>query len=176
MKSLLGSACTRILFDGVPPRSYGAPLAWGLFVFLCRVTLAAIFIIFSIDKVFDIPAFARSIEAYKLLPPGILVNLTAVILPWVELLAAACLVLGVGRKGALLLLSGLLVMYIGMFLVTMARGLDIDCGCFEGGTRVGWGAVFRDLAFLLPAVFIFWNDWLMHKRTPPQPETQPQTA
>lgn len=161
MSKFLNALAKRVIFDGHPPREYGASLAWGLFVFLCRVILAAIFLLYATDKIADPLLFARSIAAYQILPTTFLINLTAVTLPWVELLAGLCLLFGVWRKGALLVTMGLLTMFTGMFVVTMIRGLEIDCGCFGGESPVGWGAIFRDLLMMLPGVFIFLNDWLI---------------
>lgn len=142
------------------------------FQFLCRLVLGGVFIYAAVDKVLDPGAFARSVANYRILTDPLLVNLTGLLLPWLELVAGILLVLGLWRKGSVLVLGGLTVVFIILISVTMIRGIDIECGCFGGAaaSRVGWGHLFIDLSLLIPAVFIYLG---LRK---PLPESSPLQA
>jgi len=113
-----------------------------------RLFLGAIFLYASIDKIIRPYHFAAAVEAYQLLPP-FLVALTAAVLPWIEAVSAAALLVGWKPRSALLVLSALMVVFLAAIAVTMARGLDIDCGCGLLVERpVGWLALAED-GFLL---------------------------
>jgi uncharacterized membrane protein YphA (DoxX/SURF4 family) len=102
----------------------GPQLAW-----LFRVTLGVVFIVASLDKVAHPDAFAVSIANYRLVPQG-LINAMAICLPWIELVAGACLVLGLWSRANLLVVELLLAVFIAAISIALARDLDISCGCF----------------------------------------------
>ena len=78
-----------------------------------------------------------------------------------EVLAGLALVLGVKVRGASLLISLLLVVFVSLTAISAMRGLDIDCGCFSGVERkANWPAIFEDLALLGCSFFIFYFDRL----------------
>jgi uncharacterized membrane protein YphA (DoxX/SURF4 family) len=113
-----------------------------------RIVLGGLFVYAGTVKVADPLGFAQDIRNYRLVGPT-LSFVAALVLPWLEILAGACLVAGVGKRGAALVVTGLLVFFIVLTLVTMARGLDVDCGCFGSLSRKsGWGVVFEDLGML----------------------------
>ena len=115
---------------------------------LFRVVLGGLFIYAGIVKVVDPLGFAQDIRNYQLVGQSISF-IAAVILPWLEILAGAFLVAGISKRGAALVIAGLLVFFIVLTLVTMARGLDIECGCFGSLSRKsGWSVVFEDLGML----------------------------
>ena len=95
-----------------------------------QLALGAIFVAAAIPKIADPPSFAHMIYNYRLLPGG-LVSLSALWMPWVELLAGLALILGVWRRGAALLIGLLLVLFIAAVGINLARGHAIDCGCFD---------------------------------------------
>ena len=102
----------------------GPCLAWAF-----RVTLGVVFIVASLDKLAAPEAFAVGIANYHLVPTG-LVNLMAICLPWIEIVAGACLVAGLWIRASLLVVDGLLVVFIAAIALALSRGLDISCGCF----------------------------------------------
>jgi putative oxidoreductase len=115
---------------------------------LFRVVLGGLFIYAGVVKVGDPLDFAQDIRNYRLVGQS-LSFIAAVVLPWLEILAGAFLIAGVWKRGAALVITGLLVFFIVLTLVTMARGLDIDCGCFGSLSRKsGWSVVFEDLGML----------------------------
>jgi len=133
-----------------------------LFVF--RTVLGGLFVYAGIVKVLEPLDFAQNIRNYRLVGQEFSF-LAAIFLPWLEILAGAFLIAGVWRRGAALTISGLLVFFIVLTLVTMARGIDVDCGCFGSLSRKsGWGVVFEDLAMLLMGLYVLLSPTKKNKR------------
>ena len=120
-----------------------------------RLILGVIFIVAGIDKIANPDAFSASIEAYKLLPYS-LINVVALIIPWIELICGIFLVGGVYLRGASALLSILLVVFIFAIISAMMRELKIDCGCFgkEHATPVSWMKVLEDLGLFVLGIHL----------------------
>lgn len=113
--------------------------------------MACVFLAAAFPKIRDPHAFAEAIYRYHLLDHD-WINVLAVYLPWFEaacgvaLLAAPRL-----RRGALLGIAGMLLVFTSAIAINVHRGVNIDCGCFsvsaEGG-RIGWLNLARNAAFL----------------------------
>jgi len=132
---------------------------------LFRVVLGGLFIYAGVVKVADPLGFAQDIRNYRLVGQS-LSFIAAIILPWLEILAGAFLVAGVWKRGAALVITGLLVFFVVLTLVTMARGLDVDCGCFGSlSRRSGWGVVLEDLAMLAFGLSVLFDKGLSPKKT-----------
>ena len=113
-----------------------------------RVVLGGLFVYAGVVKIADPLGFAEDIRNYRLVGQALSFTV-ALVLPWLEVLAGAFLIAGVWKRGAALVIIGLLVFFIVLTLVTMARGLDVDCGCFGSLSRKsGWGVVLEDLGML----------------------------
>jgi uncharacterized membrane protein len=113
-----------------------------------RVVLGGLFVYAGVVKVLEPLDFAQNIRNYALVGQS-LSFIAAIVLPWLEILAGACLVVGVWKRGAALAISGLLVFFIALTVVTMIRGLDVDCGCFGAIDRkAGLGVILEDLGML----------------------------
>ena len=124
-------------------------------IFALRIILGIVFLYASFDKIRNPGSFAGNIQNYQMLPYGI-TNLFSIVLPWVELYVGSCLILGVFVDGAALLSTGMMVMFIIALGQALARGLDIECGCFsQEGSLVGLNILLRDLIWLAMAVFVW---------------------
>ena len=124
------------------------------FYHFTRLVLGAVFIYASLDKILNPGAFAQAVFNYQVLP-GELVNLTALILPWVEMILGACLLSNRWMTGASSLAAALMLIFMGLIFFNLARGLDISCGCFS--TDPGEGpmdklTLLRDALFLVLAL------------------------
>ncbi|MDX2018459.1 MAG: DoxX family membrane protein [Planctomycetota bacterium] len=73
--------------------------------------------------------FALNIKAYQILPDH-LVMLAAFVIPWAELLAGLLLLLGLRTRAASLVLCLLLASFTAGVVSVIARGMNIECGCF----------------------------------------------
>ena len=115
-----------------------------------RIFLALVFIFAAVTKVTEAETFARAIANYKLLP-NFLINFLAIILPWIELCAGVLLLFGISVKENSTILSGLLFIFIIAILISLLRGLNIDCGCFGtvGGTKVGIQKILENIGLLI---------------------------
>jgi len=122
-----------------------------LLTVIARVAVGATFIVASVYKIRDPGAFAKSIWYYHLVP-GDLINLMALILPWIELLCGLALIMGLFYHGAVVLVNLMTVTFIVALCTTIVKGIDIDCGCFKAGqaaTRAAWEALVFDLVLVL---------------------------
>ncbi|HMP76880.1 MAG TPA: MauE/DoxX family redox-associated membrane protein [Kiritimatiellia bacterium] len=113
--------------------------------------LAAVFALAAVPKIADPAAFAEAVYRYHLLPDA-LVNIAAVYLPWFEAVCALALVAGTRfRRGALLAVAAMLLLFIGAMGINLHRGVDIACGCFSvasGGDAMSWLNIARNLGLL----------------------------
>ncbi len=129
-----------------------------------RLFLGLIFVYAGIGKVLHPAAFAEAVSNYQILPQS-LVNFVAIVLPWVELLVGSCLVLGIFLPGAVFLANLLLLSFFVALVAAFARGLNIECGCFNTSVHklaagsMGWYLV-RDIIFLIIGVYIFFRTCL----------------
>ena len=123
----------------------------------CRLLLGAVFVYASWDKIQHPAAFAKQVYNYQMLPvvPS---NLFAMTLPWIELFAGVALIIGVLKRESSLLLSILLVFFIGAISVNLYRGVNLDCGCFstaEGeGRSIGLHTVAQDVGLLAAGLVV----------------------
>jgi len=127
-----------------------------LFYHVVRLALGAVFIYASIDKIRHPAAFAEAIANYRILP-DVLVNPTALVLPWLELVIGALLVCGTWMPGAVVLAAGLLTAFEGAFIFNILRGLNVYCGCFATSGEVLHGNAWylaRDTFFLAAALYL----------------------
>jgi uncharacterized membrane protein YphA (DoxX/SURF4 family) len=127
------------------------------FIYLSvRLILGGVFIYASYDKLFHPKAFADIIYNYQILPDH-LINATAIFLPWLELLMGVFLIIGFWMPGTVVWCNFLLVVYIGVLSFNLARGLNIDCGCFSttGGRSIGIETILWDTVFLSLSIYLF---------------------
>jgi len=113
-----------------------------------RLILGGLFVYAGVVKVLDPLDFAQNIRNYRLVGQS-LSFMAAVVLPWLEILAGVALAAGIWKRASALIISGLLVFFILLTLVTIARGLDVECGCFGALSRKsGFGVILEDLGML----------------------------
>ena len=91
--------------------------------------VAGIFIYAGALKAFDPIQFASDIDNYKILPWPVCVAL-AFYLPWLEILCGLSLVFRFFYRGALSILTALILVFTLGIMAAKVRGLDITCGCF----------------------------------------------
>ncbi len=132
-----------------------------LLTVILRVAIGATFIYASIYKIYDPGTFAKSIWYYHLVP-GDLINLLALILPWIELLCGLALILGLFYHGAVVLVNVMMVTFIFALSAAIARGIDIECGCFKAA-KASADSAWRALAFNL--VLIIFTLQLLFSRS-----------
>ena len=118
--------------------------------------VGGIFIYAGIIKALHPVQFANDIDNYKTLPWFVSVRL-AVYLPWLEIFCGLALIFRFLYRGGLLILTALILVFMGATIAAKARGLDITCGCF-GHASKNWNFSTHlglDLLILLAAVVLF---------------------
>ena len=137
-----------------------------------RLILAGVFIYASWDKILHPAAFAEAVFNYQLLPSP-LINLAALVLPWMELALGVLLLSGIWMPGAVLGVNILMVTFLIALIINTARGLDIACGCFSTETTstglTGW-VILRDVFFFcLSGYLLFYHAFRRVKPAPGLP-------
>jgi len=112
----------------VNPDNAGARIAYRLTV-LVRLIVGGIFLISGLAKIADPVRFLLTLREFQLLP-GALESFLAVYLPWLEFLLGLCIVVGILHRTASLMIAGLNGAFIIAIGSVMARGIEVDCGCF----------------------------------------------
>ena len=102
----------------------------------------------SLDKIQDPAQFARDVANYHVMPFG-LENLSAIVVPWLELLIGIGLIIGVMVDGAALVSLSLMLLFIVLISQAILRGFNIECGCgLKEGQLVGWEKILENIVFL----------------------------
>jgi uncharacterized membrane protein YphA (DoxX/SURF4 family) len=120
------------------------------------VVMGGIFLYAAGSKLVDPRPLVTIIWGYRILPAGP-INLLAIYMPWVELLAGVSLLSGYKRRAAALLASGLLTMFIVALGINAVRGVNVACGCFSASAEDvsnAWLLVLRDLPMLAAALVL----------------------
>ena len=100
--------------------------------FLSRWCLGIIFLYSSYHKIIDPAQLAKIIYGYGLFP-HYLINLIAIILPFMELISGLALVLGIYPKSAAIIINAMLLIFIISIAINLIRGHQFNCGCFSFG-------------------------------------------
>ncbi len=153
----LAAAATYGCVFSTPARRL-SPRAAKLLGWVCRLALAAVFILAAVQKLRDPYSFAASIYAYRVAPP-VLATIGGVIMPVIEIVASLALVTGLLWRGGASVLGGLLLIFIAALFQAILRGIDIDCGCFgKGSSPVSFWLIARNYGLLILALFLLVRD------------------
>ena len=120
-----------------------------------RIFLGFVFVFAAITKVTDPIGFSQSIYNYKLMP-DFTINFLAIAFPWIELVAGILLIFGIAVKENSAILSSLLFVFIIAIIISIARGLNIDCGCFGTveGSKVGLLKILENTVLLIVGLIL----------------------
>lgn len=128
------------------------------FLLALRLIVGGVFVYASLDKLFNQEEFSRAIYNYKFLPE-VFINIFAIVVPYIELVAGLLLIFGVFKRGSSLLITVLLIIFLIALVQAYARGLDISCGCFSLET-VGQKSdillrIIEDILLLIASIIIY---------------------
>ncbi|MEH0021122.1 MAG: MauE/DoxX family redox-associated membrane protein [Desulfobacter sp.] len=142
---------------------FRALISWSI-----RLVLGITFIWASYHKILAPDEFARILYGYGVFP-GNLINLMAITVPFVELVAGLCLISGIYRRPGLILINAMLTAFILVIGFNLIRGHEFDCGCFSFGDTQGaasaTGLLVRDLLMLGAGLYL----WKMFNTQPALP-------
>lgn len=126
---------------------------------VARWVLGVTFIYASYSKILAPAAFAKIIYGYDLFP-AVLINLTAIILPFIELFTGLALIIGFYPRSAALIVNGMLLVFIVSLSINIIRGHEFDCGCFAinagNASTFSGSLLIRDFFYLALGIHIFW--------------------
>lgn len=125
-----------------------------------RLVLGFVFLVSGLAKIADPVRFLFTLRQFRLLP-GMAESFLAVYLPWLEFILGLCLLLGILSRTSSLLLAGLNAAFIFALGTVIARGIEVDCGCFglladmlHLPDLVDWKAIVRNMVFIGMSLFI----------------------
>ena len=116
----------------------------GVPLLVARLVLGGLFVWMGAAKIGDPVQFLKLMRQYQVLPmsPPQFLNAVAVILPWIETVCGAALLLGVAVRGAGLVSAVMLVLFTPLILLRGLElyheggvsfcGVNFDCGCGTG--------------------------------------------
>lgn len=120
-----------------------------------RLYLGGVFVYASVYKIGYAAEFAETVASYQIVP-ALAVNAVALVLPWLELICGAMLVLGVRVRTVSAILAALLVVFCVAVAINLVRETPIDCGCFHAlEERMTWKTLVRDLLWLAMAIHVY---------------------
>jgi putative oxidoreductase len=123
---------------------------------LLRAGLGALFVYAGAMKFRDPTAFATEVSNYHFFPS--LAPLLAATLPPIEIVLglSALLAPAPWRRGAALALAGLSAVFTVAVAQVVARGINVDCGCFGGSSGpITAVTVARDVALVAAAAALY---------------------
>jgi putative oxidoreductase len=127
---------------------------------IARVLLGTWFAYSGGLKIFGtgLDRFTRDIANYRLVAAP-LDAVAAYTVPWVELVAGLCLVLGVLRRGAILSVAGLVVVFAICVGWAWSQGLDISCGCHGGDAPIRyWHKAGEFAGYFVVLAWLWWGE------------------
>lgn len=134
-------------------------LSWAGLV--ARLVVGGVWIWAGVIKLPDPEASVSAVRAYQLLPPGIADGVGRV-LPMLEVVVGACLILGLVTRVSAAVSALLQIAFIIGIASVWSRGIAISCGCFgDGGpdpdafSKYPW-EIARDTGLLSLSLFVLW--------------------
>ncbi|MBX3357834.1 MAG: DoxX family membrane protein [Phycisphaeraceae bacterium] len=112
---------------------------WTCLVVPIRLAMGVIFALAAYTKLRPAPPgamlsgpqdFSNAIKAFQTGLPDSLIQLSVFAVPWTEALCAVLLILGLWTRAAGAVASAMLILFTGLVISALSRGLNISCGCF----------------------------------------------
>ena len=129
--------------------------------FILRICVGGFFVYASMSKIPYPAQFGEAVANYRLVPYGIL-NLGAVILPWVEFVGGLFLIIGFMSRASAIIIGLMLIMFDTMVLINMFWGAPITCGCYDTvGEPIGWKKIIENAIMLIFTIQIYYFDRLL---------------
>ena len=123
-----------------------------------RLFLGATFVYASYNKILSPADFARIIYGYDLFPAA-LINLIAIIVPFIELVVGVALIVGLYPRSAVLIVILMLLAFITVLSINIIRGHEFDCGCFSlkssDTKNLAEKVLMRDFIFLALGLYVY---------------------
>jgi uncharacterized membrane protein YphA (DoxX/SURF4 family) len=129
---------------------------------LARVVLAGVWLWAGLAKLPHPDTSVSAVRAYQLLPTG-LADTVGHVLPMLEIVVGACLLIGLMVRFTAAVSALLMLAFVIGIASVWARGIEIDCGCFGSGgpnpdasSQYPW-EIARDTALFAASLFLVWR-------------------
>ncbi|MEI7731891.1 MAG: MauE/DoxX family redox-associated membrane protein [Verrucomicrobiota bacterium] len=125
---------------------------------MLRLLVGGAFVAAGALKIADPAKFAQDVSNYRLVPHE-LINLVAILVPWLEVTAGLFVLAGIWLQAAALVITSLTVLFFAIIVSALVRGLNIECGCFGtiGGKHIGLVNLAIDSTLLVLASLLAWR-------------------
>ncbi len=126
-----------------------------------RIAIGLVFIAASIDKLAHPGQFVEVIMGYKIVP-WTTAGVMGIWLPWMELLVGTIMLIGIWVRAGALLFSGLTVVFLAALTSALARGIDINCGCFSVSELTqarSVSSLWQEMVLLVGCIWLWWGHW-----------------
>lgn len=139
-----------------------------------RVLMGAWFAYAGALKIFvtGLDRFVVDIENYRLVS-GQMAVVAGYAIPWIEVVAGICFMLGILRKGAWWIMLGLVAAFVISVGSAWWRGLDISCGCLGGSEKISYWR--KAVEFAVYLAVLGWIGWIEWKSPRPPDDSLPET-
>ena len=162
-------SCKSVL---LPPYRESSPMMSGqdrfaLITLWCfRLLLAGIFLYAGLLKVLDPIGFLTVVRDFDILSDPYAAWLSMG-LPWLEIMTGIALLTPWLALGGAVVAAGMLTTFIGALLSAWLRGMEIDCGCFGGGSGSDSLTSYMDIISIRVVLLVFCAVvfWLLMNRT-----------
>lgn len=130
-----------------------------------KLVLGASFIYASFHKIENPSEFAKILYGYDLFPTS-MINILAILVPFIELTTGFSLIMGLFPKSAVIIMNAMMVVFILIIGFNLLRGHEFDCGCFafasQNHTVDNIISLIRDVVYLAGGIFL-----MKHLKQPP---------
>lgn len=154
----------------------------GVPLLLARLVLGGLFIWMGVAKIADPVAFLKVVRQYNIVTVPLILNGTAIALPWIEIVAGLAMILGLFTRGAAATMAIMLLVFTPAILArtfsimgeTGASFFDVkfDCGC-GGGEVIIWKKTLENAGLLLLSLLALFSrtrrfslDLVLARRSP----------
>ena len=99
---------------------------------ILRLILGIVFVCSSIPKILSPSDFAVILYGYSIFPIY-LINIIAIVFPFIELISGLSLIFMINYKPSLVIINFFIFFFIIIIGFNLLRGHQFDCGCFAVG-------------------------------------------
>jgi len=125
---------------------------------ILRVFVGYYFIYASMSKIPYPAQFAELLAAYRIFPFPI-VNILAVVVPWMELVTGLFIIIGLRNKASAIIIIFSYIAFNVVVGLNVIVDSPITCGCYDTvGEPVSWMKVLKNTIWMLFTIQVFFFD------------------
>jgi putative oxidoreductase len=132
-----------------------------ILVFIIKLILGITFIYASFHKIEDPAGFAKILYGYSIFPV-FSINILAITIPFIEIVAGFSIIMGLVPRSALLIINTMLLLFILAIGFNLLRGHQFNCGCFSTSSQ---SSTISNIYLLIRDLLLLWAGIFMWKKT-----------